>query len=105
MAEEMAMATTGRMKAVCREWRSATQPIIVGEGTSPRMWMMKMFNAIAVARMWAPAELMTAALSGDVLSKRKKAATAIAGTIKRPRADTAMIIKGMPSAMLAAETK
>src|SRR5579863_244339 len=99
MTEETTMATIGRMKAVCNEWRSATQPIMVGEGTSPRMWMMNIFTAIAVARMWAPAELMTAALSGDVLRSRKNAATAMAGTIKLPRVETAMIIKGTPSAM------
>src|SRR5260370_15510194 len=94
MAEEMTMATTGKMKAVCREWRSATHPIMVGEGTSPREWMIKMFIAMAVARVWAPAELTTAALRGEVLSNRKKAATAIPGNIARPRVGKAMIIKG-----------
>jgi hypothetical protein len=45
------MAITGWTNAACSERRSATQPIMVGEGTSPNMWMMKMFTAIAVARM------------------------------------------------------
>jgi hypothetical protein len=35
MAEETAMAITGRIKAAWSEWRSATYPIKVGEGTSP----------------------------------------------------------------------
>src|SRR5450432_3595591 len=105
MAEEIAMAIIGRMKAVCREWRSATQPIRVGEETSPKAWNTKMFTAMAVARMWAPTELMTAALSGDVFSSRKNAEAAMAGTMKRPRAKTATIMKGTPRAMLAAETR
>src|ERR1700690_47544 len=105
MAEEMAMATMGRMKAVCSDWRSATQPIRVGERTSPKEWMMKMFTAIAVARMWAPTELMTAALSGEVFSRRKNAEAAMAGTMERPRENTARTIKGTPSAMPAAETR
>jgi hypothetical protein len=37
MAEEIAMAMTGSMKADCSERRSAIHPIMVGEGTSPRI--------------------------------------------------------------------
>jgi hypothetical protein len=64
MAAETPMAITGKIKALCNERRSATQPIMVGDGTSPRMWMMKMFTAMAVARMLAFTELMTAAFRG-----------------------------------------
>src|SRR5215468_10703458 len=101
----MAIAITGRINAACKDRRSATQPIIVGEGTSPRMWMMNMLVAIAVARMCDPTEFMTAALSGEVLISGKKAATAMAGIMALPRANKATIITGTPSAMLAADTK
>ena len=56
----------------------------VGEGTSPRIWIMKIFTAIAVARMWAPTELMSAAFSGEVFNSSRNAATAMAG--HHPRA-------------------
>src|SRR5579863_8840689 len=105
MAEESTIAMTGRIKAACKERRSATYPIMVGEGTSPSKWKMKILTASAVARMCAPTELMTAAFSGEVLSRRKKADTAIAGIMTGPRVNKATIMNGTPSAMLAAETK
>src|SRR5229473_5240332 len=105
MAEDTTIAITGRTKADCSERLSATHPIMVGEGTSPRMWMMKMFTAIAVARICAPTELMTAAFRGAVLNRRKNADTAIAGTIIGPLTNSATIMKGTPSNMLAAEIK
>src|SRR5260370_13390865 len=105
MADETTMAITGRVNAACRERLSATQPIMVGEGTSPRMWMIKIFTARAVARMCASTELITAAFSGAVLRRRKNAATAMAGIIILPLTNKATIIAGTPSAMLAAETR
>src|SRR5712692_3225870 len=103
MADETTMAITGRVNAACRERLSATQPIMVGEGTSPRMWMIKIFTDIAVARMCASTELMTAAFSGEVFKSRKNAETAIAGTMSFPRENKATLMNGIPSAMLAAE--
>src|SRR5260370_13652 len=40
-----------------------------------------MFTAMAVARIWAPTELITAAFSGEVFSSRKKAAAAMAASM------------------------
>src|SRR5215470_4862959 len=105
MAEESTMAMTGRTNADWSERRSATHPIIVGEGTSPRMWMMKILTAMAVARMWAPTELINAAFNGEVLKRRKKAATAMAGIMALPGTNKAMIMTGTPSAMLTADTR
>src|ERR1700685_6815 len=104
MAEEITMAIIGNTNAICSERWSATQPIMVGEGTSPRMWIIKMFTASAVARIWAPTELMTAALSGEVFSNKKNAAQAIAGIMSGPFTNKATVITGTPSNMLAAET-
>jgi hypothetical protein len=64
-----------------------------------------MFTANAVARIWAPTELITAAFNGEVLSNKKNAATAMAGSITGPRMNNAAIMKGTPRAMLTAETK
>ena len=50
-------------------------------------------------------ELMTAAFNGEVLRRRKKAAAAIAGSMRAPGTNKAMIIIGTPRAMLAAEMK
>src|ERR1700683_646818 len=105
MAEETAMAMTGRIKAASSERRSATYPISVGEGTSPKRWKIKIFIAIAVARMCAPTELTRAVLRGEVLNNRRNAATAMAGTINGPLLNKATIMTGTPSAMLTADTK
>src|ERR1700722_21008172 len=72
MAEETTMAMMGSTNATCSERRSATHPIMVGDGTSPRMGITKIFTANAVARMCPPTELMTAAFRGDVLNNKKK---------------------------------
>src|SRR5450755_4245493 len=95
MPDEIAMATTGRMKAACSERRSATYPMRVGEGTSPRRWKRKMLTAMAVARMWEPTELTSAVLRGEVFSRSKNAATAMAGTIQGPLVNNAKNITGM----------
>src|SRR6202158_801945 len=105
MAEETAMAITGKMKAAWSERRSATYPLSVGEGTSPRRWKMKMLTAMAVARIWAPTELTSAVLRGEVFNKSRNAATAIAGTIHGPLLNNAKNITGTPRPMLTAETK
>src|SRR5580765_7797771 len=105
MAEDTAMAMTGRMKAAWSDRLSATYPIRVGDGTSPSRWKIKILTAIAVARMCAPTALTSAVLSGDVLSRSRKAATAMAGTIKGPLLNKATIITGTPRPMLTAETK
>src|SRR5260370_32220600 len=102
MAEDATIAITGRTKAACSERLAATHHIMGGDGTSQRMWMIKIFTAIAVARICAPTELMTAAFRGAVLNRRKNAATAIAGTITLPFANRATIMKGTPSNILAA---
>jgi len=59
----------------------------------------------AVARMWAPTELMIAAFSGAVLSRTKNAATRRAGNIADPLVKSAIIIAGTPIARLTAETR
>src|SRR5580704_4133477 len=105
MAEDTAIAMTGRMKAACSERRSATYPMSVGEGTSPNRWKMKILTAIAVARMCAPTELTRAVLRGDVLNNKRNAATAMAGTINGPLLNKATIMTGTPRPMLIAETK
>ncbi len=43
-----------------------------------------MLTAMAVARMWEPTEFTSAVLSGEVFSRSRNAATAMAGTIHGP---------------------
>ena len=99
------MAITGQIKAIWSERLSAMYPMSVGEGTSPRIWIMKMFTARAVARMWAPTELIRAAFKGAVFNSSRNAAIAMPGSIVRPLVNRATIITGTPSAMLTAETE
>ena len=60
------------VNAACSDRLSATHPIIVGDGTSPRMWMMKMLTASVVARMRPPTELITAAFKGRYSAEEKR---------------------------------
>jgi hypothetical protein len=55
--------------------------------------------------MCAPTEFTTAVFNGDVFSRSKNAATAMAGIMAGPLANSATIMIGMPSSMLAAETR
>src|SRR5438309_11468425 len=105
MAEEIAVAITVVMNPASSDERSDTLPINHGDRASPRKWMINRFKAIAVARMWAPAELRIAAFSGAVFSSRRKPAIAIPGTMVRPRVNRAIIMTGIQITMLAAETR
>src|SRR5437879_9629324 len=105
MAAESAVATTALMNPLGKEERSDIFPITQGDSASPRKWMTNRFTAIAVARMWAPTELMIAAFSGAVLSRTKNAATRRAGNIADPLVKSAIIIAGTPIARLTAETR
>ncbi len=64
-----------------------------------------MLTAMAVARMCEPTEFTRAVLSGEVFSRSRNAATAMAGTIHGPWLNKATIITGTPRPMLTAETK
>ena len=61
--------------------------------------------AMAVARICAPTAFTRAVLSGEVFSRSRNAATAMAGTINGPLLNNATIMTGTPRPMLTAETK
>ena len=64
--------------ACASERASEIAPTKAGDGTSPRMWIVKMLNATAVARMWGDTAFTIAELIGPVDANRHSSATMIA---------------------------
>src|SRR5437870_4782553 len=64
--------------ASARERASEMAPTSDGDGTSPRMWIVKMLNATAVARMCGETTLTIAELIGPVEANRHSSAATIA---------------------------
>src|SRR5207245_8046805 len=73
--------------ASARERASEMAPTSDGDGTSPRMWIVKMLNATAVARMCGETTLTIAELIGPVEANRHSSAATIAAQYTAGRGD------------------
>src|SRR6266511_2906144 len=79
MTPPASTATGMTSMASASERASEMAPTSGGDGTSPRMWIVKMLAATAVARMWGDTTFTMAELTGPVDANRHSSAATIAG--------------------------